>query len=98
MRRDYDLSNIRARLLQTEDFVRFDLILAMDEGNMLTLRMRCPEQHQGKLHRFMEFCSSDDGSDVPDPFYGKSQDFEQMLNLIVQGCEGLMGQVQEAIE
>jgi protein-tyrosine phosphatase len=97
MRRDYDLSGLRARLLQAEDFESFDLILAMDEGNMLTLRMRCPEKYHDKLHYFTEFCSSQVSRDVPDPFYGKAQDFEHVLDLIEDGCEGIMRQVERAI-
>jgi protein-tyrosine phosphatase len=95
IRRDYNLSNQRARLLQAQDFSRFDLILAMDEGTMLSLRMRCPAQHLDRLHFFTEFCDAPDGTDVPDPFYGKAQDFEHVLDLVESGCDGLLAHIGE---
>jgi protein-tyrosine phosphatase len=98
MRRDYDLSAVRARLLRSEDFGRFDLILAMEESNLLTLRMRCPEKHRDRLHYFTAFCSYPVSQDVPDPFYGKSGDFEHVLDLIEDGCEGIIVHVAEEID
>jgi len=95
MRRDYDLSKMRSQLLQPEDFERFDLILAMDESNLLTLRLRCPEPLQNKLHYFSEFCSAHNIQDVPDPFYGQPQDFEHVLDLIEDGCDGIVHHLLE---
>jgi protein-tyrosine phosphatase len=93
MRRDYDLSKFRARLIQAEDFERFDLILAMDESNLLTLRMRCPKKYQDKLHYFTAYCSDQVDQDVPDPFYGKSADFEAVLDRVEDAAEGLLQHV-----
>jgi protein-tyrosine phosphatase len=90
LRRGYDLSALRARLLQEEDFEHFDLILAMQESNLQTLRSRCPAAHQGKLRAFTDYCSDRMGADVPDPFYGQSQDFEQVLDIIEDGCDGVL--------
>jgi protein-tyrosine phosphatase len=95
MRRGYDLSGLKVRLLQAEDFERFDLILTMEESNLLTLRMRCPPAHQGKLRFFTAFCSAPVGQDVPDPFYGQPADFEQVLDLIEEGCDGIVLDLKE---
>ena len=96
IRRDYDLSSFRARLIVPEDFARFDLILAMEESNQLLLRMRCPPKYQHKIRYFTEFCSGDVDRDLPDPFFGKSGDFERVLDLVEDGCEGLLRHLQEA--
>lgn len=90
MRRGYDLSAFEVRLLQAEDFERFDLILAMDENNLLTLRLRCPPKYQDKLDYFTAYCSGAVKRDVPDPFYGKSDDFEHVLDLVEDASEGLL--------
>lgn len=97
MRRDYDLSHQRARLIQPEDFDRFDLILAMEESNLLALRLRCPPGQQDKLHYFTQYCSDAAEQDVPDPFYGKPADFEHALDLIENGCEGVLKFVEEQV-
>lgn len=95
IRRDYDLSPFRARLLQSQDFTDFDLILAMDESVMLTLKMRCPDRYQSKLQFFTRYCGPPDQLDVPDPFYGKTSDFEQVLDLVEAGCTALLDQIPE---
>lgn len=98
MRRDYDLSGLRSKLLQAQDFERFDLILAMDESIFLTLRLRCPQPFQHKIHMFTQYCSTQPGSDVPDPFYGQPEDFEHVLDLIEDGCNGVIGHIQQQID
>jgi protein-tyrosine phosphatase len=97
MRRAYDLSHLKARLIEPEDFERFDLILAMEESNLLTLRTRCPHKYQDKLHSFTQYCSDPALPDVPDPFYGTPADFEHVLDLIENGCEGVLRFVAENI-
>ena len=98
MRRGYDLSGLRARLLHAEDFERFDLILAMEESNLLMLRLSCPQRFQDKLHYFTEYCSHPVSQDVPDPFYGQPDDFEQVLDVIEDGCEGVLMDLTEKID
>jgi protein-tyrosine phosphatase len=97
LRRDYDLSGMRSRLFETEDFARFDLILAMDEGNLQTLRLRCPPAYQEKLRLFTDYCSTPVGHDVPDPYYGHPDDFENVLNIIEDGCDGVLNYVDEKV-
>jgi len=97
LRRGYDLTGFKAKLLQLCDFERFDLILAMEESNLLTLRMRCPAPHQAKLHLFTEYCSMPVNSDVPDLFYGQPADFERVIDIIEDGCDGVIARVKELL-
>ena len=97
MRRGYDLSNLRVRLVQPEDFEHFDLILVMEENNLLTLRMRCPPEHQHKLDYFTAYCSTPVEQDVPDPFYGKEDDFERMPDIAEDASDGLMRHVRAQV-
>lgn len=90
MRRGYDLSALRARLLQPVDFQRFDLILAMEESNLLLLHLTCASAYRDKIHYFTQYCSQQVSTDVPDPFYGQPADFEQVLDVIEDGCDGLL--------
>jgi len=98
MRRGYDLSSLTAKLLQPEDFERFDLILAMEESNLLLLRLSCPPRFQHKLHYFTQYCSEPVSQDVPDPFYGQPDDFERVLDVIEDGCEGVLSAVKEKMD
>jgi protein-tyrosine phosphatase len=89
-RRGYDLSSLRARQVSDTDFEVFDLILAMDGDNLALLRARCPTGHQHKLRLLTDFCQTHTASEVPDPYYGGSQGFEQVLDLVEDACEGLV--------
>lgn len=48
-RRGYDLSFLRARPVNEQDFHRYDLILAMDRSHLAILDRRCPLEHKHKL-------------------------------------------------
>ena len=74
--RGYDLTGLRARQVQAHDFHSFDLILAADALNLRELRRRCPEEHQSRLRLFL------DDMALPDPYYGESDDFEKVLDLV----------------
>jgi len=94
IRRGFDLSGMRSNLLHAAEFEFFDLIVAMDESNLVTLRLRCPEKFQDKLHLFSEFFSTTPPHDVPDPYYGQPDDFENVLNLIEDGCNRLADKIE----
>ncbi len=87
-RRGYDLSAQRARKLSGRDFEEFDLILAMDEGHLRLLRRICPAEHASKVRLFMP------GRDVPDPYYGGPEGFEQVLDLVEAGCRELLAAIK----
>ncbi len=97
MRRGYDMSALSARLLRSEDFAHFDLILAMQDSTLQTLRAQCPAEFQYKLQAFTGYCSATVGPDVPDLFYGKPGDIELVLDLIEDGCDGVLLDVKEKL-
>jgi protein-tyrosine phosphatase len=89
-RRGYDMSAQRARQVQTDDFVRFDWILAMDEDNLATLRERAPASARERVRLFLEFAPDADRMDVPDPYYGGPNGFEEVLDLVEAASVGLL--------
>ncbi len=93
-RRGYDLSGLRARPVMAEDFERYDLILAMDGGHLELLTERCPPELRSRLQRFTVWCQQPAPRDVPDPYYGGAQGFEHVLDLVEDGCAGLLQHVQ----
>lgn len=92
-RRGYDLSRQRARALRSSDFERFDLLLAMDWDNLALLQDDCPPGSERKLRRLMEFAPGAGSEVVPDPYYGGSRGFEQVLDLVETACDGLISQL-----
>ncbi len=90
IRRGIDLSTIRARKVSTADFSSFDLILAMDEDNLALLIEFCPQDQRHKLRLFLEFAADSTVENVPDPYYGGVNGFEQVLDLVEVAALGLI--------
>ncbi len=93
-RRGYDLSVLRARQVSRDDFGKFDYVLAMDQANLLALQRICPPQHANRLKLFMEFGADPAVREVPDPYYGGVQGFEQVLDLVEQASRGLLDSIR----
>lgn len=89
-RRGYDLSAQRARKLVRRDFADHDLVLVMDDNNEHAARALCPPGHEDRLHRLTDFCTSLPAHEVPDPYYGGADGFEQVLDVVEDGCAGVM--------
>ena len=94
-RRGYDLTGLRARLVQASDFERFDLLLAMDDGNLANLVAACPAAHHPKLRLLMEFAPKGWAREVPDPYGSGPEGFEQVLDLVESACEGLLPHLRQ---
>ncbi len=92
-KRGYDLSRLKGRQVNEFDFIRFDRILAMDRDNLELLRKACPEAELGKLGLFLEFATLNEVDEVPDPYYGGSEGFERVLDLIEDAAAGLLGRM-----
>lgn len=81
----------RARQFQTKDLQDFDLILAMDRENYQDILSLDPTgQYQHKVRLMCDFCSRHTLQEVPDPYYGGSQGFNQVIDLLMDACEGLV--------
>jgi protein-tyrosine phosphatase len=90
LKRGYDLSNLRARVVNESDFENFDLLITMDWDNRSLLEERCPAHLQHKIRGFAEFLKTSKASVIPDPYYGDEQHFEHVLDLVEEAAEGLM--------
>ena len=88
-RRGVSLAGIRARRVSDDDFERFDYIIAMDQDNQMHLLDQAPDEHRSKVQLFLSF-SSEDESEVPDPYYGGSAGFERVLDLVESASRGLL--------
>ena len=90
-RRGYVLTH-RSRQVSEEDFGRFDMIVAMDDMNYETLNRLAPSREAArKIYRMVEFCRRHpDRTYVPDPYYEGHEGFELVLDMLEDGCEGIM--------
>jgi len=94
--RGVDISGLRARQATAADFYDFDFVIAMDDSNVEDLEILRPADASAELHRFLAFAGSDALRDVPDPYYGGDEAFEQVLDLITEASRGLLNHLRTA--
>jgi len=89
-RRNYKLTSISCQL-KPADFEEFDYIVGMDDDNMRNMK---PFMHSKsniyKLSKMTDYCTKANQGIVPDPYYGGSAGFEQVLDILEDACEGLL--------
>ena len=86
----------RARQFEIADFEEFNLILAMDRdnyGNICSLDRK--QRYRDKVKLMCDFCSHFSEQEVPDPYYGGSEGFDHVIDLLEDACEGLLHYVIE---
>jgi protein-tyrosine phosphatase len=90
----------RARQFCPADFDRFDYIVAMDEENRCDLLHQARnEDDRRKLLMMAHFLHSHPGRLlVPDPYYGDTADFELVIDLLKDACDGLLDYILENAE
>jgi len=91
--RGYDLSGLRARQVKASDFADFDHIIAMDAANyaeLERLRAGLGATAKARLSMLLDHHPDLRGSDVPDPYYGGTDGFEQVLDQVETACTQLL--------
>ena len=85
----------QAQQFRAEWFDEYDLVVAMDRDNARDLRRLAPSRTQADGVRLMlEFDPDAESVDVPDPYYGSTDDFEAVLTQLEGACRGLMSHLQ----
>lgn len=85
-----DISDQRARQVSAEDFVRFDRIYAMDRSNLAELQALAPSEARARIELVMTLVPEYGIDEVPDPYYGGSQGFERVLDMLEAAADRLV--------
>ena len=96
LQRGYEMSELRGRQVEAADFTRFDYVLAMDRDNLAILQRLCPPAQRERLGLFLEYAEQRDEREVPDPYYGSAEDFENVLDMVEDASEGLLAHIRKA--
>ena len=86
----------RARQFQQSDFQRFDTIVVMDNENYRAIISQASSQaDKDKVVRIADFLTSHiEYTTVPDPYYGDESDFELVITLLEDACQGLLDELE----
>lgn len=93
--RGYDMSMLRGRQVEAEDFNRFDYVLAMDNMNLVMLERLRPDDAQSHLGLLLDYAERHKEHEVPDPYYGGAGGFEHVLDLVEDGAAGLLKHLRQ---
>lgn len=88
--RGIDLTDLRARRVEVDDFERFDYILAMDADNLARLHGMQPSGSRAEVRLLLDYSREDPGGAVPDPYYGGAAGFERVLDLLEEANQALL--------
>jgi len=82
----------RARQFQKGDFARFDLIVVMDADNYRVISsMASSAEDRAKIVLMADYLRHHSGqTSIPDPYYGDTEDFRLVIELLEDACEGLL--------
>ena len=88
--RGFNLSKLRARRVVEADFELFDLVLAMDHENLAELERIKPADARAEVRLFAAV-------EVPDPYHGGAQGFENVLDLIEAASDALVPELHQRL-
>jgi len=96
-RRGIELTH-RARQFTAADLDRFDLVVAMDLQNLRRLQQLARGRTTPPLVLLRSFdATAEAGAEVPDPWGGGDEGFEEVLDQCERACAGLLAQVREQL-
>jgi len=94
IRRQYRMDHLTARQVNAEDIDRFDYVLAMDQANLDILHSLAGESLRHKPQLFMSYAPDYGLEEVPDPYYGGENGFEQVLDMVEAAAENLLEDIR----
>lgn len=95
-KRGYSLDS-KSRQFVKEDFDKFDYIIVMDNKNLRDVLALASNDQASKVTTFVQYCENFDIDHVPDPYFGGPAGFENVLDIVEDGCAGLLQQLQKRL-
>lgn len=90
-----DISHQRANYFTKKYFDEFDKIFCMDVNNLQdVLSMAESERQRQKVSLILEEAGNHSSAEVPDPYYGTMQDFENVYNMLDKACDVIVEKYQ----
>ncbi len=99
VKRNIHLDHTARQFNPMKDFEKFDYIITMDNENYsVVTNMDFKKTYFNKIFKFVEFCTNYDIEYVPDPYFGGGSGFEFVLDILKDGCKGLLRRLEDDLE
>ncbi|MCL4124583.1 UNVERIFIED_CONTAM: hypothetical protein GTU68_036386 [Idotea baltica] len=92
---DIDITKQVSRKLTKQDFLDYDILVAMDAQNYQDIRRLDPIRAEGKLHLMMNFLHPNVNEPVPDPYYGGADSFKKVAEMLFEACGAMIDQLDK---
>jgi protein-tyrosine phosphatase len=93
--RGLDITSQRARQFKISDFESFDYIYVMDNSNYKDVIALAPnEEAKSKVKLILNEIFPGENVDVPDPYYGGQDGFENVFNMLNEACDVIAGKLK----
>lgn len=94
--RGYKLTSISRRIKPLTDYDNFDLVIGMDSGNLRDLNALAPsDEARKKIRLITDYCTKLDATCVPDPYYGDTDGFNRVIDILEDACDGLLKECEK---
>ena len=91
-----DITQQRAAQFKKSDFDTYDYIYAMDSANYQDiLALATNPQQQNKVDQILNELHPNQNLDVPDPYFGGDQGFEEVFKMLDQACENIASKLKK---
>lgn len=93
--RGLNITSQRARQFKISDFNTFDYIYVMDNSNYKDVMALAPnEEVKSKVKLILNELFPNENVDVPDPYYGGQDGFENVFNMLNEACDVIAGKLK----
>ena len=94
-KRGYNLNSIARKFNPDSDFEKFDYIITMDNNNFEEIKaLDLDNKFTNKIFRMTDFLNNYDEAEVPDPYYGGKEGFENVLDILEDAAAGLLEKLE----
>lgn len=98
-KRGYELTSLGRQFNPKTDFEKFDYIIPMDNSNYRDIkRLDYNNRYENKIFLMTDFCTEHSVNEVPDPYYGGAEGFEFVLDILEDGCKGLLNRIKDELK
>ena len=97
--RGYNLDSRARQFNPKKDYEEFDYIITMDDYHYTDLiQLDRKKLYTNKLFKMADFISDKNISEVPDPYYGGTEGFEFVIDILEDGTKNLLTKIKKDLE